>query len=98
MGYCPPNYGEADVGVFVDYDIAHPAHLKPRDLEIAFLNLRRDVPSGLSDNPDIANHRIHSLIVVAERFESHAFGIALDFGNGLQNILNTQLPVSTSQQ
>jgi hypothetical protein len=56
------------------------------------------VPSGLSDNPDIANHRIHSLIVVAERFESHAFGIALDFGNGLQNILNTQLPVSTSQQ
>ena len=92
--YCVPQEFQVNGKVGVDYPVAHGAHDMPGDFRILFFHFVRNLAGHFANNDEIQFNGADGFIIGAKGFEIHAFCERLDFGDGVQDVLDSFLPVS----
>jgi hypothetical protein len=89
-----PNNGRPQIPVGMDCEVAEIDHLPLGDFRVQPSDIIGHVVSGFADDGQVVNHRIHDLFVVFEGIEINACNIALDFGDGVEDVLDSESSIS----
>jgi hypothetical protein len=89
-----PDNGRTKAPVGMNREVAQINHLPPGYFRVEARNLRRNMICGLADDGEVVNNCVHDLFVVCEGFKICTRDITLDLGDGIENILDAECPIS----
>lgn len=77
--------------------ISHARDISPGYATRQGVSIRRQMSNALADHLEVPNHGVDGLLVRLKLIESQTLDVALDSGDGFENVLDPQPPFPRRQ-
>ena len=98
VSHCLPNDAQVDAEVLMDQNVPHACDISPWHAGREAFLVRGQVPNSLTDDFEVADNCVDSLLIGLELLETQTSYVSFDLRDSLENVLDAKAPFSRRQQ